>query len=333
MKKYSILLHDDWELRGDGSGNVAELQYLPSVFLMDLCEKLNINMTFMVDVAQQLSFIDYQQHPEVKIQRELWDNTVRLMKHRGFDVQLHLHPQWLNAKYVDKTFQLSNKWNIGIYGSTEQTDLVNKSVLYLNNLLLPVDSGYRVHSFKPGAWGIQPSKDILKTLSNAGIKIVLGVRKGLVIPDLGIDFGSLEQDSLPYHPLFEDITKVSPEKNDLLVLPLQYYKPGVITLFKLLSHKIKRKPNKKSIASSAGIGTHLKLGDQPFCYLKESFDATISRLDKLEANNIPVLIESHTKDFPGNYRNIEKFLNYIVDKYGDKLEFMDLTRFSNSYNE
>lgn len=350
-KKFYILLEDDWELRGNGVGNVRELQHIPSLFLMDLCEKLNIKMTFMVDVAQQLKFIEYQEHPEIKSQKELWDETVRLMKQRGFDVQLHLHPQWLNAQYHDKNFYVSDNWNIGTYDEASRKKLIDDSIKYLNDLLKPIDSEYIVNSFKSGAWGLQPSGGILNDLYNKGIKLVIAVRKGLLMPNLGVDYRMLEEDTLPYYPVFKDITKVAQENTGVISFPLLYYMPTLKTLMKLFIHKLKKKIFNKtnakekipeSIKKIKPFGklnfeilyksyiTHLKIGDQPFGYLKDSFDNAIKRLEKHNIENIAIVIESHTKDYIDNYDDIEKFLIYIVKKYNGRVEFIDLTTFIKS---
>lgn len=352
QKKFYIILEDDWELRGNGLGNVVELQYLPSLFLMNICEKLDIKMTFMVDVAQQLCFDKYQNYPEIKLQKDLWDNAVRMMKRRGFDVQLHLHPQWLDAKYDNRFFYLNENWNIGTYEDSVRKDLIDKSVKYLEELIKPIDSEYDVISFKPGSWGIQPSEGVLNDLSSNGIKLVVGIKKDLYFPYLNIDYRNIEEDKFPYYPDYKDITKIAAEKNNMIVLPLMSYSPDIIMILKLLLHKIKKKlmlklSSKKSKKKRIPLEiknlnpirkikingllnpytTHIKVGNQPFSYLKKSFDETIKKLDKHNQNFIPILVESHTKDYLKNYTDIEKFLEYIAQEYKDKVEFITLTEF------
>lgn len=352
MKKFYILLEDDWELRGKGLGNVAELQYIPSLFLMDLCNKLNIKMTFMVDVAQQLKFSEYLEHPEIKVQKELWDNNVRLMKQRGFDVQLHLHPQWIDAKYENGFFYVNDNWNIGTYEDEKRSNLVKKAVEYLKELLTPIDADYKTHSFKPGSWGIQPSEGIIKNLSDNGINLIIGMNKGLYIPSQKIDYRNQEEDIYPYYPNLKDITQVSDSKQNIIAVPLTTFQPRFLDLFNLLFFLLKKKLFKKVFGNSnikADIPqsikdlnplkrpkfnnllkpytTHLKLGNQPYKYLKSSFDNVIKRLDKLKDENLAILMEAHTKDFTENYDDIEKFLRYIVEKYNDKVEFITLSEF------
>ena len=138
-KKFLILIEDDFEIMGNGSGNVADLQYLPASGLMNIAEKYGVCVTFMVDVAHQLTLRDYLAYPDLKIQSELLDETLKLIKRRGHDVQLHLHSQWVNCEYKDGFFHLTDIWNIGRLTPEEQCSLVKDSVSYLETLLRPFD--------------------------------------------------------------------------------------------------------------------------------------------------------------------------------------------------
>ena len=90
MAKYPkiiVIIEDDWELRGNGLGNVAYLQYLPSLFLMNIAKKFGIKITFMVEVMQQLAFLKHvNKDRNIKIQARIWEENVLLMKESGFDV-------------------------------------------------------------------------------------------------------------------------------------------------------------------------------------------------------------------------------------------------------
>jgi hypothetical protein len=74
--------------------------------------------------------------------------------------------------------------------------------------------------------------------------------------------------------------------------------------------------------------THLKIGNQPFSYLKDSFDAVINRLRPFEDERIPIVIESHTKQYHGYYEHVDRFLGYINEKYNDEVEFGDMISYS-----
>jgi hypothetical protein len=353
-KRFNILIEDDWEVMGNGLGNVAQLQYLPSMFFMKLAKRLGIRMTFMVDVVQQLVYKNHiHSDYNLKLQKGLWDDTVLLMKSYGFDVQLHLHPQWMNATLKGDYFYLGNNWNFGRYSAADQEILIGESINYLEDLITPVDPDYKVIAYKGGSWGLQPSGDLLRNMEKYGIRIVMGVRKGMALHGNGVDYTTLEEANMPYYPEYNDLCKISAEKKDIIVIPLQMVTPGIRGLSSLAVDMVKRKISKKDsirhyyssevpskITELSPLSedskpkfpfvnykTHLKIGNQPYSYLKTSFDQVIKRLADTPFERIPVLIECHTKQYNNYYRDIEKFLSYVLERYGDIAEFSSLSDF------
>lgn len=353
-KKFCVLIEDDWELLGNGLGNVAYHQYLPSLAFMKMARKMDIRLSFMVDVVQQLVFHktvhnDYN----LTIQRRLWDDNVILMKEYGFDVQLHLHPQWLNASLRNDYFHLSNVWNVGLYEKEVKAALIREAVEYLHNLLRPTDPTYRVVAYKGGSWGLQPSGDLLHSLAGNGIRIVMGVRSNMKIPNIGLDYTTLEEGTLPYYPVYEDINRVSGKREDIVVLPLQPYSPDIFTMAGLGYDAVKMKFSRKdsirhfydgpvpgeinSLSPLLGrnklklayrpYDTHLKIGNQPFGYLRKSFRNVIERLKRVDSSRIPIVIECHTKQYHTYYRDIERFLDHIRNEYHEILDFGDMSSF------
>lgn len=341
---------------GNGLGNVAQLQYLPSLFFMKLARRLGIKLTFMVDVVQQLVYRNHiHSDYNLKLQKNLWDDTVLLMKSYGFDVQLHLHPQWMNATLKDEFFYLGNNWNFGKYTDSAQQRLIRESINYLETLIIPVDPDYKVIAFKGGSWGLQPSGDLLRNMEQFGIRIVLGVRQGMYLPGNGVDYTTLEEPIMPYYPDYDDLCKISSEKKEIIVIPLQTVSPGIKGLGFLAVDMIKRKISKRDsmrhyyndriptkiielspVAEDSrpkfpfiSYKTHLKIGNQPYPYLKTSFDQVINRLAETPFERIPILIECHTKQYNTYYKDIEGFLSYVLEKYGDIVEFSSLTDFLN----
>jgi hypothetical protein len=353
-KRFCLLLEDDFELMGNGLGNVAQMQYLPSLFLMKTLKRLGGNMTFMVDVVNQLRYYE----PDITdrnliVQRKLWEENILLMKEYGFDVQLHLHPQWFRAKKIGDHFLLSNVWNIGRYNPEEQSVIINNGINYLENLVRQVDPAYKVIAFKGGSWGLQPSQNLFKVLGENGIRIVMGVRNDLKIPKSGTDYSNTEERIMPYFPDYADIRKVSTSKEQIVIIPQPEYSPKLLPMFFLgwdmFKQKLFRKdhtryyygdpaPNEifkmsplldeeKLNLSLNPYKTHLKIGNQPYHYLKASFDSVIERLKDSPYDRIPVVMESHTKNYFLQYKAIERFLEYIMTRYGDIVEFGTLTGF------
>ncbi len=72
-----LALVDDWELSGNGSGDIRELQFEPMRRLVSIYERLGIRGSFNAEVMQQLTFRQLQDvQPELKVLADEWDNIV-----------------------------------------------------------------------------------------------------------------------------------------------------------------------------------------------------------------------------------------------------------------
>ncbi|MBE7418015.1 MAG: hypothetical protein HS128_09725 [Ideonella sp.] len=354
MTRFPILIEDDFELYGNGLGDVASLQYLPTMAFLNMLDDAGVRVTFMVDVAQHLFLTSQRKHDRhVAQQCDLWEHTVRSIAERGHDVQLHLHPQWLGASRRGGFNLLDKRWNIGLYAPEQQRQLVTHAVAYLRSLLKVVIEGYRVVAYKAGSWGMQPSRVLFETLADEGIKIVIGAREGMHIPANQVDFRGMEEASLPYHPDFDDLRKVSERPNGITVIPMAAYAPDWPALVSLAVAKVRsrlvrtrveerfyhRGEIPQEVLSLSPLEgrqqlklayrpylTHLKLGDVPYTYLMRSLRAVIGRLRRLDRPLVPLVIESHTKQFKGHYSDIARFLRDLKPEFGDEVEFMTISR-------
>src|SRR6185436_5055812 len=95
---YLALTHD-WELRGDGSGDIEEIQFTPMRRLLAIYKKFGARTTFLPDVMQQIRFRSLADRDgEVTRHAESWDEHTREACRDGHDIQLHLHSQWSDAR-------------------------------------------------------------------------------------------------------------------------------------------------------------------------------------------------------------------------------------------
>src|SRR4051794_9218662 len=104
------MLHDDWELHGDGSGDMNELMFEPARKILGVCERYGAKYTFFAEVGQQFAMLSspLEKHRRAAAQ---WEEVLRDAVRRGHDVQLHLHPQWIGAKSQTQGFDLDYaKW-------------------------------------------------------------------------------------------------------------------------------------------------------------------------------------------------------------------------------
>src|SRR5215475_3799890 len=108
-----LVFVDDWELRGNGSGDARKLQFAPMRELVKLYQEFGIRGSFNAEVMQQLTFRQHEAgHPELRDLANEWEELVVQTYRLGCDIQLHIHPQWHQADYSDGQWRLRGDWSI-----------------------------------------------------------------------------------------------------------------------------------------------------------------------------------------------------------------------------
>lgn len=218
-----LMLHDDWEVHGDGSGDAERLMFDPVRRILDLCDQYGAKYTIFAEVGQQFG---YQDSPEPRHQRhaETWETIVKDAVGRGHDVQLHLHPQWIGATWNGEQWQLDfSKWATSGLSQEEATEWLERGKTYLESLLQPVDPTYRTVAFRAGGWMMQPSTAALAAMRTVGLEADVTVIKGLVMENaaLGsVDFRHAPSALVPWYAALHDVaTAADPEETGILCLP------------------------------------------------------------------------------------------------------------------
>src|SRR6185503_2043898 len=196
-----LALTDDWELRGDGSGDPEQLQFEPLRKLLRIYEDNGVRSTFNVEVMQQLTFREFQtKAPELKPLADEWDDAVRDAFRRGQDIQLHIHPQWSNATYHDSKWHLSGDWALPRHDVKIARSMLERGKHYLESLLQPLDSNYKCVSFRSGSSCIAPSSFALTLLVQLGIVFDMSIVGGLRVNtrNLQMDYSQCEESFLPF---------------------------------------------------------------------------------------------------------------------------------------
>jgi hypothetical protein len=222
---YLALTHD-WELRGDGSGDIEEIQFAPLRRLLEIYAKFGARTTILPDLMQQIRFRRLEaEHSELKPLADAWDEQAREAFRHGHDIQLHLHPQWLNAKYQAGQWHLHGDWSILNYDRDSAYGMLADGKAYLENLLQPIDSAYRCLAFRAGALAAAPSDHLFKSLVSLGIQLDVSIAGGVFInnQNLQLDYRNCEETFLPFYPRLEDARKVSHQREEIVCLPLNHF--------------------------------------------------------------------------------------------------------------
>lgn len=173
MKKKVILSYDYELFFGISSGTVQKSIIQPTNQLLDRMEKYNLRGNFFIDYLM-VKYIKQQTDGQAQKDIEALENQMIDMVCRGHRIELHLHPHWIDAKYLG-----NGLWDFTDYSHYSLSSLDNRIVMqmftegtdYLNTLARQVDPQYKVCAFRAGGWAIQPFERLKEAFMAAGIKI------------------------------------------------------------------------------------------------------------------------------------------------------------------
>ena len=171
----------DYELFGDGSGDLFTDVINPTNEILETCSSYNAKITIFFEVVEYWrineewnkgNHMGYLDNPIVAM-----ENQMRGALRAGHDIQLHVHPQWINAQY-NRGWIVDDNWcmkDIPL-SSTESFDMNLISVLHkgketLEQLLKPELETYCCNIFRAGGFNILPSKNIISALKELGFKV------------------------------------------------------------------------------------------------------------------------------------------------------------------
>ncbi len=197
--KIGLVLTNDWEIFGDGTGDYFEIQHNPLAELLGIMKEFDARITIMAEVGQQFAHLFLSDRYDwAKNISSSWEEILKDAIKSGSDVQLHIHPQWLNVDFDNGKWLLNmDKWAISSLDGETIEALILKGKSYLETLLKSVKPDYQCIAFRAGAYCIQPSQLIIEKLIKAGIICDTSVTKGLKNEGF-YDFSRAHSNILPW---------------------------------------------------------------------------------------------------------------------------------------
>jgi len=254
-----LALTHDWELRGDGSGDIEQIQFAPLRKLLKIYAKVGARTTILPDVMQQMAFRRCEnKHPDLKPLADSWDEHARAAFRQGHDIQLHLHPQWRNAVYANGGWQLDGDWSILNYDRDTAFEMLAEGKEYLERLLRTIDSDYQCLAFRAGALAAAPSSHLFKSLASLGMQLDVSIAAGLLVDahNLKLDYRNCEETFLPFYPVMEDARKVSDRREPIVCAPLNHFYGSRRTVSRqnlsLAWRELRRRSSKSGLAEAPG---------------------------------------------------------------------------------
>lgn len=220
--RLQLVLTDDWELRGNGSGNMRAIQFATMRQLRQIYEQFHLRASFNAEIMQQLAHLKWgQTYSHLLELAHEWEALVKETYARGHDFQLHVHPQWSDAHYENGVWTLNGDWSITRYPPQAIRQILKECRDYLEGLLRPLNPDYRCFSFRSGGWCLAPSEHILPILAELGIVFDMSMAEGLVydLKQVQLDYRDMDEPFLPYYPQMNDARRLARGVQPIVCVP------------------------------------------------------------------------------------------------------------------
>lgn len=202
----------DYEIYGNGEGTLRELVYEPAEKLKAVFRKCNARCVIFVEAAELEIIGSERADPAI----DLVERQIREFHGEGFEVGLHLHPQWYNARYDDAQWQLDyDEYNLCRLSPERIDQIIDRSIAYLRKVL--GEPGYNPLSFRAGNWLLQPTGAAAKSLAGHGIKIDSSVFKGGLQHQYDLDYRGSRKNG--YFWAFSEDVNVPDPRGILIEIP------------------------------------------------------------------------------------------------------------------
>jgi hypothetical protein len=242
----NILLTFDYELFLHQSGSLDNCIIKPVNRLIKIFDKLEIKAVFFVDIL----YIQKLKEENLVDQTNKIISNIQKLVTKGHQVELHLHPHWLDAKYnkESKEWDLRDNTHYRLQSFEQQKieDIFKLGHSLLSSICQEIDPEYRITSFRAGGLCIQPFDALLPLFKKFNITVDSSVAYGFK-SDSKTHFYNFM--SAPKKELykFESDPLIINEKGAFFELPIFYYKKNIID-------KLKEKLQKAPLISDSKFG-------------------------------------------------------------------------------
>ena len=337
---YKLYFTLDYEIHGNGDGSPYQLLVEPTYRLMDMLERYGQRVTIMADVAEILCFKRYKEETGkddfyvTDIEQQLCDAI-----HRGHDVQLHIHSSYFKAHWNGIHFdQCIEEYNMAALPHVRITEMVGQCVEYLESLLKPIKSDYKVWLYRAANWSMMPTPVLYRVLTEFGITHDTSVYKGgCQGGNVCYDYRNAHDNLLSYPASSQDINLFD-SNGPIIEMPIysemrpfwDFISP--IRIFRMVRAKFhKHKHNESATTSTIQQTTNKddnrKLSLRSFFVkspLKMDFNQVngrglvhmmkniMQRAKREHLDHVDVILIGHSKTFvPYNEKTLRPFLEWI----------------------
>lgn len=252
----NILMTFDYELfLGSDSGTIEKSLIDPVDKILELFKLHSGKAVFFVDST----FLVRLKSDSEELFNKVKKNIQKIIK-LGHNVELHLHPQWIDADWnkLEQKWSFSSMKNYRFHSLTanDQEKIFSESINILQQIISEVDSTYKVSAYRAGGWCSQPFNILGKYLAKYKIDI-----------DFSVVPGMKEQDGIRYFDYsrvvkFKEWWRFSEDNTEedsegmRIEVPCSIIK---LSLLSFLMNKLKIKKTKRAGNGRGGVASSTKI--------------------------------------------------------------------------
>jgi hypothetical protein len=307
----------DYEIYGNGCGSLRELVYEPGEQLRQIFHRHNARFVNFVEVSEFSKIDAFRSDSAIDLVKQ----QVKTLFREGFEIALHLHPQWANASYVDGRWALDfREYNLCTLPRPRIDQIVSQALEYLRQLV--EDPLFTPLSFRAGNWLFQPTGLAASVLAAHGLKLDSSVFKGGVQHDHGLDYRPARRNGY-FWPFSSDVNRQD-RHGEWIEVPIQ---ADMVPLWRMRSSKRMHLGNafggnNKSLRQKLSrmrdflrFRYPLKLD---FCRMTlEELMAMMQRIIRQDAADPatyrPIVAIGHTKDL-SDPQTVDDFLGFLASQ-------------------
>lgn len=170
MKKKIILTFDYELFFGNKSGTPERCLLEPTDKLLATFNKYSLKGTFFIDVLYYMRLLESQ--VTIGMAQKIKEQLQAIVA-QGSRIELHLHPHWLDAEYVEGEWMFPSYKKYRLQSLTEEeiSRLFSTGTQILEEIARQVIPEYKVMAFRAGGFCIQPFSMLRQGFQDNGIVV------------------------------------------------------------------------------------------------------------------------------------------------------------------
>jgi polysaccharide deacetylase len=220
MIRNAIITFDYEVFLGRRTGTIENCVIKPTKLIIDILKENKSSAIFFVD-ATWLLFLKENLENDFQVVAE----QLKEICESGSSVELHLHPQWLDAAISGQKIVFNSFKHYNLQSLEHKTilDLFKRSV----NLLQSI-TGQQIKCFRAGGWCIEPFTSIKDAFKANKIKYDFSVVPGTYLNDGQVyDYDFTRVPGLQFYKFQDTVNKIEPD-GGFLEVPVSTYNNNIV---------------------------------------------------------------------------------------------------------